>query len=194
MEFMRDKMPKGIVAMRQDGNLYENWLFFKQRFLNYLKATDIINKSESVQCAQLLHLIGEEGFRIFNTFKFTKAEEDKLQPLLEKFEKHFKPRSNVSNERYKFFTRKQLPGEDVSQFITDLQNKAKQCQFGTLEDSLIKMNITCGVRDEKIRQRLLEDDEIELDEAIKICHAVETSQKQSQMMTSRTMRSSWTKQ
>ncbi|KAK9719801.1 hypothetical protein QE152_g22432 [Popillia japonica] len=98
-------MSKGIAAMRQDGNLYENWLFFKQS----------------------VHLIGEAGFRIFNMFKIAKGENDKLQPLLDIIDKHFKPKSNVSNERYKCFTRK--PEEEVSQFIADLQNKAKQYQF-----------------------------------------------------------------
>lgn len=174
----------GIAPMKMTGNLYENWLFFKQRFTNYLKATDITSKAESVQCAQLLHLIGEDGFRIYNTFKIQETEKDKLQPLLKHFETHFKPRTNVAYERYKFFMRKQIKGESVDQFITDLQNRAKQCELGSLEDSLIKTCITCGVLNDKIRQRLLEEDEITLEAAIKITKSIECSIQQAETMTS----------
>lgn len=153
---------RGIASMKFEGNLYENWLFFKQRFENYLKATDVINKPES--------MIGEEGFHTYNTFKFAATEKDKLKPLIDKFTAHFKPKSNVANERCIFFSRRQQPNESVNQYITVLQNKAKQCSFGELEDSLIKTCITCGVRDEVIKHRLLEDETTEA--AVRICKSL----------------------
>ncbi|XP_050518952.1 uncharacterized protein LOC126893055 [Diabrotica virgifera virgifera] len=173
-----------INSMQMSGNLYENWRFFIQRFKNYLQATELTKKPEITQCAQLLQLIGDEGFKIYNTFKFSTEEKDKLELLIKKFEAHFKPKSNVSNARYCLFTRKQEEGESVDKFITDIINKAKNCELENLEDSLIKPCITCGVADKTMRQRLLEEDEMSLEKAINLCKSIESSKIQSEKMKS----------
>ncbi|XP_050497361.1 uncharacterized protein LOC126878596 [Diabrotica virgifera virgifera] len=173
-----------INSMQMSGNFYETWKFFIQRFKNYLQATELAKKPEITQCAQLLQLIGEEGFKIYNTFKFSTEEKDKLELLIKKFEAHFKPKSNVSNARYCLFTRKQQEGESVDKFITDIINKAKNCELENLEDSLIKTCITCGVADETMRQRLLEEDEMSLEKAINLCKSIESSKNQSEKMKS----------
>nr|CAI5829935.1 unnamed protein product [Callosobruchus analis] len=120
---------------------------------------------------------------IFNTFAFEADEErHKLKIVLEKFDKYFLPKRNISYERFKFFTRKQMPTESIEQFVTDLKNKARSCEFGELKDSLIKDMLTCGLANTKLREQLLQDDEKTLEEAIKFCLAVEKSKEQSVSM------------
>ncbi|KAK4886364.1 hypothetical protein RN001_002635 [Aquatica leii] len=139
-----------IAPMVISGNLSENWSFWKQKFLNYLEASEMCKKSGSTQCAQLLHYIGDDGIRIYNTFSIAEEKKGKLKILLEKFENHFSPKKNLSFERYKFFTRKQLVGEFLERFITDLKNKANSCEFGELKDGLVKCILTCGILNEKL--------------------------------------------
>ncbi|XP_031338074.1 uncharacterized protein K02A2.6-like [Photinus pyralis] len=173
-----EKINGGIPPLHLSGNIYENWRFFIQRFKNYLKATEMDKKNQATQCAQLLHMVGENGFRIYNTFKFEDNEREKIEPLIAKFENYFKPRSNISNVRYNLFTRKQHEGEPIANFITEVTTLAQQCELGDLEDSLIKTCITCGVADERMRQRLLEDDEMTLEKAITLCKSMESSHEQ----------------
>ena len=52
-------------ALNLNGNLHENWRKWVQRFELFLIASEKVKESEKVQCAILLHLIGEEaGVRI----------------------------------------------------------------------------------------------------------------------------------
>jgi hypothetical protein len=59
-------------------------------------------RNEKVQCAILLHLIGNEGLEIDNTFTFAegKAEESVLK---KNFEDCVNPRKNTVLELYKFW-------------------------------------------------------------------------------------------
>ena len=67
-------MEKGLPPMNFMGNSAENWKVWKQRFQTYLIASETDKKSEAVQCAQLLHFMGEESLQIFNSFTFANGE------------------------------------------------------------------------------------------------------------------------
>ena len=68
--------------------------------------------------------------------------------------------------RYQFFTRNQSEGEGIDSFITELRNRAKDCEFGTLTESLVKDRLICGLRDDNVRRRLLRVDTLTLEQAI----------------------------
>ncbi|KAF2882512.1 hypothetical protein ILUMI_23648 [Ignelater luminosus] len=108
-----------------NGNASENWKIWLQRFEVYSTATDLDTKAEKVQCAQLLFCLGDEPFKICNTFTFKDTEKDKIVILEKKFTDYFMPKKNVTYERYKFFTSRQN-GDKVEDFITELKNQASQ--------------------------------------------------------------------
>ena len=85
-----------------------------------LMASGKIKEKEDVQCAILLHVVGEEALEIYNTFQFVNEEDrHKLDVLKSKFEEYVNPRKNTLFERYKFWEYKQQDGETIDQFITD---------------------------------------------------------------------------
>lgn len=167
-----------IPEINMSGNVAENWEFWRKRFLNYIKAAEIDKKQEATQCALLLHLIRPEGRRISTTFTFEENEQDKLTVLINKFNQHFLPRQNLSFKRYKFLPMRQNH-LTLEQFITTLRDQANKCKFGKLKDSLIKYMITCGVNSNEIREKLLQNDEASLEDAIKICSAIIEAREQS---------------
>lgn len=66
--------------------------------------------------------------------------------------------------RYKLNTRKQQPGESLSQFVQDLKVLARKCQFSatTVEQNLNNYLVDAligGLASSQIRQRLLEKEE-----------------------------------
>ena len=75
---------KPIGPLRMDGNVAENWRKWKQRWVLYAKASGVDSKDEETQCAVLLHTIGEEALEVYDTFTFTEAEENKIEPLVAK--------------------------------------------------------------------------------------------------------------
>lgn len=166
---------RGISPMSMTGNVAEHRKTWRSRFENYLVATEINRKAKATQCAQLLHYIGDKGFKIYTTFTFTAEEKDKIAILIEKFETHFMPKKNLPYERYKFFSYRQQQGQTIEQFITELKQRAIKCKLGELQDSLIKTMIICGVNNSTIREQLLQKDELTLDKAIEQCMIIEMS-------------------
>ena len=49
-----------------------------------------------------------------------------------------------------FHTRVQGEGETIDSFTTDLRLKSQSCEFGSLQDSLIRDRVVVGIRDSKI--------------------------------------------
>ncbi|KAF2893713.1 hypothetical protein ILUMI_12461 [Ignelater luminosus] len=172
---------KALQPMQLTGNQAENWKRWKQRFEIYAKATELHKKDEEIRCAQLLFYLGEDVIPIYNTFVFKDGEKDKIEILKTKFENYFLPKKNITYERYKFFSSRQ--GEEViDTFITDLKNKASQCEFDTLKDDLIKTMLITGMSDEAVREELLQRENITLEKTIECCILTKSSRQQLQEM------------
>ena len=77
-----------------------------------------------------------------------------------------------------FFTYSQTNEQTIDKFITELKSRSRHCEFGTLRDSLIRDWIVTGIHHAKVRERLLRETDLTLDEAITICRAAEASKKQ----------------
>ena len=135
------------------GNLPENWRRWKQRFKVYMVASGKNSKGDEVKAATFLHLAGPEALEVFNMLSFDNTGDEKeLDKLVDKFEAYCIPRKNVTWERHEFNIRNQ---QTVDQYVTDLRNKVKTCEFEALTDSLVKDRLVCGVISEKTRSRLL---------------------------------------
>lgn len=167
-----------------EGNIHENWRKWRQRFENYLVASELSSKKSEVQCATLLHFIGEECHEIYNTFNIEADKKNDIKVLLNTFEGYFNPKKNITYERHKFFTRNQSAKETVDQYVTELKSRASSCEFDFLKDSLIKDRLVCGIIDETVREKLLQESDLDLNKAIEICRAHETSRQQSRNISS----------
>ena len=170
--------PPGVLNL--SGNLRENWRRWVQQFDLYLTASGKVKERENVQCAILLHLIGEDALEIYNTFTFAEGESrDEIEILKKKFEDYANPRKNTVFERYKFWECKQQEGETIDQFITELKTRAKSCEFGEQRESMIRDRLVFGVSDTRLKERLLrESSELTLERAASLCRAAEESKRQ----------------
>lgn len=161
--------------LRFKGDVASNWKLWKQKFNLYLLASGKSEKKDDVKIAVLLSLLGDEGIQIYNTFEYSEGEDNtKLTTILAKFDTYCNPIRNLVYEHFKFFKRDQLPGETVDQFVTALRQLANTCDFKE-KDVLIRDRIVLGIRDLKIQERLLQNQDLKLTEAISICRSMESS-------------------
>ena len=161
-------------AVNWTGNVDCEWRTFKQRFMLYLQAIGLDSKLDARKIALLLTVAGPQAVEVFNTFVYADGEDkDKFDTIVQKFDEHCSPKKNETFERYVFRSRIQQPGESFDAFLTDLKLKAKTCNFGVLQDSLIRDQLVFGIDDKKVRERLLRETELTLAGAVKICHASE---------------------
>ena len=115
---------------------------------------------------------------IFKTFGLSDKERVNVEVVIKKFEEYCTPIKNVTYERHVFNTRAQGATEGIDAYVTELRKLARNCEFGELHDSLIRDRIVCGIRSNKVRERLLRDKDSDLDRAVEICKSSEITESQ----------------
>ncbi len=163
--------------LKLTGNVDSNWRSFKQQFELYMAAIGMDTKPEAHKVALLLTIAGPQATEVYNTFVFNENEDrNKLDDVLTKFTAHCSPKKNETYERDVFLSHVQQPHETFDNFLSDLRLKEKTCNFDQLNDSMIRDQIVFGIYDAKLRQHLLRETELTLQDAIKICQASELAQ------------------
>jgi hypothetical protein len=149
-------------------HLASDWQTFKSQFNIYRIAKRLAAMNEEEQIANLLVLMGSDSVLIYDQFTFdeeNEAEAKTLANVIRKFDAHFEPVKNVIYERVKFNSLKQgdLP---IHQFITQLQTQADKCDYGDMKDELIRDRIVVGVTDDKLREYLIDLEDLNLQRCI----------------------------
>lgn len=104
----------------------------------YLQAIGLDNKPDARKIALLLTVAGPQAVEVYNTFVFATADDkEKFDVVVAKFDEHCSPKKNETFERYVFRSRIQQPTESFDTFLTDLKLKARTCNFGQLQESMI---------------------------------------------------------
>ncbi|KAM7298740.1 uncharacterized protein ISCGN_019311 [Ixodes scapularis] len=70
-------------------------------------------------------------------------------------QQHFSPKLNETAQSYKFFSRNQLRGEPVRDFVVAIRQIADTCNFGDTLDRMLKDRIVCGLQNSTVRRQLL---------------------------------------
>ena len=149
-----------------DSKKPEEWKRWIERFECYRIAAGLDAKDAKVQINTLVYAMGGNANEIFRSFQL--AEEDQVyETVKEPFETHFVGRTNVIFERARFNKRVQGAQESVIDFIESLYTLAETCQFGALKDELIRDRIVVGIRNAVLSQKLMQDDTLTLDKAVK---------------------------
>ena len=149
-----------------DSKKPEEWKRWIERFECYRIAAGLDAKEEKVQINTLVYAMGRNANEIFKSFQLT--EEDQVyETAKQRFETHFVGRTNVIFERARFNKRVQGAQESVIDFIEILFTLAETCQFGTLKEELIRDRIVVGIRNAVLSQKLMQDDTLTLDKAVK---------------------------
>jgi hypothetical protein len=163
----------------------EEWPLWKEQWCNYEIATGLNEKEDKIRVATLLAVIGKDANKLYKTFKWDNAGDEKImEKVIGKFDEICVPKKNETYERYILNKRVQLDGETLDQFLTELRHLATHCGLASItEDKLMADKIVFGVRDVRVRERLLREKDLDLKKACDIARAAEASQAQIRNMT-----------
>ncbi|GBO17273.1 hypothetical protein AVEN_74987-1 [Araneus ventricosus] len=164
---------------RLNSNHVESWKLWKLRFQLYMDATLLNAKSESQKVAILLHVIGEECLEIYNTID--EVSSASMNDILAKFEAYFVPQRNITYERQRLFLLMQREGQSLDDFITELRKQLRNCDYGSLSDSVLVDQNVRGLCESRLRERLLRVPDLDIKKAVDMCRAAETSMLQTQV-------------
>ena len=162
-----------------DSNVAEKWSEWKEMWEHYSVASKVNKEEGDVQVAAFLTAIGPEARKVFKTWNLSATERQDIKGVIERFDNYCNPTKNIPFERYLFNSRQQEPGESFDRYVTALRQIADKCAFGAITpDDLLRDRIIFGIADNKVRERLLREPELNLSKTLDICRASEMSQAQ----------------
>ncbi|GFW20261.1 transposon Tf2-9 polyprotein [Trichonephila clavipes] len=77
-----------------------------------------------------------------------------------------------------FFSCVQLEGPTIETYVTQLKTLASTCEFAEQENGLIRDRIVPGIKDSGLQERLLRENNLNIEKAIEIIRAAEASREQ----------------
>jgi len=118
--------------------------------------------------------IGPDALELFEGFQFTEGEHPKdLKTVINTFAEFCIGKTDETYERYCFNKHDQEPSETIGACVTALRRLVKTCNYGQLEESLIRDRIVIGIRDNNNRKKLLVNSKLTLGTCIDTCRGNE---------------------
>ncbi|KAJ8892107.1 hypothetical protein PR048_004687 [Dryococelus australis] len=128
-------------------------------------------------------MVDEEMVKMFETFGLSAEDGKKFDVVVQSFETHLCPNTNVVVEWFKFNSRVQELGELLDNFLTELKKLIRFCASGDLHDSFLRDQIVLGIIDRGLQERLLRETEFTLQKSVDMCPAAEVSRRQVETIT-----------
>ena len=157
------------------GDLPTNWKMFREAYEDCLVATGLDKKDKKIQVATLKTLMGTECKKILKRLQLTEADMEDPQTILDALQEHFVP---VRNILYIFHNTEQQAHETIDQYLIKLRRLAEPCQFGNLEDEMVRDRLVLGCRDSAVRTRLFREKSCDLKKAVESLRISEATSEQ----------------
>ena len=143
----------------------DNWSKWKKRFEQFRIASGLAKDDEARQVSTLLYCLGEEAEDVLASTRITDDEMKKYTSVLTKFDEFFQVRKNVIFERAKFNRRNQRENESIEEYLTALYAFVKSCDYGDLQEQLLRDRIVVGIWDTTLSERMQMDADLSLEKA-----------------------------
>ena len=100
-----------------------------------------------LRTANFLTCLESDALDVYEGYKFDNdMDKDDIDIVITNFEEYCVGQRNERLERYNFNMRVQQEGKTVDAYVTALKTLSKTCNFGQLEDDLLKERIVIGIR------------------------------------------------
>lgn len=174
-------------------NIGTEWKKWYRGFEVFLEANGLSEEGGLKRRGKLLLLAGEQVREIFFNLpganRVPREAEDFLteaevfQIAVDKLTEHFCGKTNTTFERHLFRGFKQEKSEKIESFVIRLRQQAERCEFGDKLDENIRDQITEKCASVKLRRRILEKGDMDLQEIISLGKVLESVVEQEKAFT-----------
>ena len=150
------------------------WKRFFFQWTHYIIGAELTEKTSEVKASIFINCLGPIASDRYEGFEWdTASDAFKIDKLTARFEQECSPKTNPIVQRYKFNSTVYRPDMTIKEYVADLRKKAKMCDFKSLDvkeliNERILEKIVCGVPDDVLRTRLLEEKKLTLKLAMEI--------------------------
>ena len=146
----------------ESGEDFEKWLESVEMYMGAMGISNAPQKKSIV-----LHLLGSHVQSIFKNLPDVELQGE-YNIMKAKLKCYYKPRVNTVVERHLFNTLK-FEDETVPGFVAKLRNQANKCEYPDAEvDNFIRDRLLVECPSRKVKERMLREDQLTLDKAVKI--------------------------
>ena len=139
----------------------ETWTSYLERFEFFFFSFDV--DSDQKKIASLVTMGGPDAYHILTGLAAPeKVNQLTYTQITEKLTAFFVPKPSGITRFFEFFKRDQLPDEKYANYLAELQRISNDCEFGNLLDKMLVRRFICGIRDEALQRRFLQEDETKL--------------------------------
>lgn len=150
-------------------NTAELWNIWKDEFGWYMDAIGVAEGENTKRIGYLLQTVGKDAREVFRQFEFGAGESAKVfKDVIAKFDEYCAPRNNVVYECFNFIRKRQEEGETFNAFMVDLKKRAATCDLGDQRDKWIMLMVIVGIRDAKLQDKWLKEDDLTLKKVIRM--------------------------
>uniref|UniRef100_A0A3B3T0U0 ribonuclease H n=1 Tax=Paramormyrops kingsleyae TaxID=1676925 RepID=A0A3B3T0U0_9TELE len=152
----------------------QSWEEYCEILDYFLVANDI--KEEEKKRAVLLSCVGAQTYALIrNLLSPVKPGDRSYAELVGLLNNHFHPKPSEIVQRWKFNTRNRRPEESVGDYVAELRKLAQDCNFGDSLTVMLRDRLVCGISDDRIQRRLLAEDSLTFEKALKFARAIEAA-------------------
>ena len=159
----------------------ERWRRWKRSFDLYIAGQDIDDATR--KHSLLLHYAGMNVQDLFETLTEPAQPEDRYAKTIAMLDGQFQVAKNTPFERHVFRQMCPEANEPIDKFVARLRQQARLCEYSDLDDQL-RDQLLDTIAQPGLRRKLLEKEDMTLDDALKICRSWETTAHQTAQMSS----------
>ncbi|CAH2300715.1 zinc finger CCHC domain-containing 9-like [Pelobates cultripes] len=108
-----------------------------------------------------------------------------LASLITLLTSHFQPKPLEIAERFKFYKRRQEPGESVSAYAIALRKLASTCCFGDYLHTALRDQFVMGIASDTVLRGLLTEEDLTFTKAMNMASIIEQASKDANLLHSR---------
>lgn len=148
---------------------------YVERLEQFFTANDI---EDEKKVSVFLSVVGSSAYGVIRNLVQPALPKDKTYAqLVELMKSHYNPKPLIISERFKFNKRNQKEGEKVNDYVVELKRLSVHCDFGTFLDDALRDRFVCGLKSETTQRKLLAEDDLTFEGAVKIALAMEMAEK-----------------
>jgi hypothetical protein len=173
----------------------ETFTNYLQRLDNYITIRGLVTNTPEVNAQKVQIFINCLGPKTYQTLTSLTAPDlpnkKDFKTLTTLLKNHLSPQASEIAEQHKFLLRLQHEGESIANFVADLKMHTTNCNFicpsckHSTTDTHLRSQFIRGVRDNDIRERLLQQKEdVNFQKIVELALAIETSKLESKQIQS----------